>query len=225
MLRGAATVNRNPITSAVNNLFRTSSCCNGKRLIWFMFGLAVVGSRNGLKEILMWPVLRPAFHPPLPPHESQVMTFAGVWRKNSIEREDVRMDEATIGQGKLKGDICWFLLLRACEGSAWAPAGDLTSPSRCHGLPFWGYLLWLWRFFCPPSANLHSKGSEGAAQKGKENKMMFGDLHLVTHHRDLSPSPPLCISFQPPSHLYLSISSSTLPPPPNGALRQNSRHN
>lgn len=127
----------------------------------------------------------------------------------------------------MDGDICCFLLLRAREGSAWAPAGDLTSPSLCHGLPFWGYLFWLWRFFCPPSANLHSKGSVGAAQKeGKENKMMFEDLHLVTHQRDLSPSPPLCISFQPPSHLYLSISSSTLPPPPpKGALRQNSRHN
>lgn len=40
----------------------------------------------------------------------------------------------------------------------------LTSPSLGHGLPFCVYLLWFWRFFCPPSANLHSKGSVGAVK-------------------------------------------------------------
>lgn len=40
----------------------------------------------------------------------------------------------------------------------------LTSPSLGQGLPFWVYLLWFCRFFCPPSANLHSKGSLGAGK-------------------------------------------------------------
>lgn len=98
---------------------------------------------------------------------------------------------------------------------------QLTSPSLCHALPFWGYLLWLWRFFCPPSANLHSRGSVGAAQRGKEKQK-----HDVWKPPSCDPSALLncfaCLFIS--SHLYLSsISSSTLPP--YGVLRQNSRHN
>lgn len=101
----------------------------------------------------------------------------------------------------------------------------LTSPSLCHGLPFWGYLLWLWRFFCPPSANLHSKGSVGAAQKGKEKqKWCLGASILWPIRKDRGPPQLLCIPFHLLSHLYLSPTSS-FTMPPYGALRQNSRHN
>lgn len=41
---------------------------------------------------------------------------------------------------------------------------SLTSPSRVHGRPFWGYLTWVCLFFWPPSANLHSNGSAGATE-------------------------------------------------------------
>lgn len=37
-----------------------------------------------------------------------------------------------------------------------------VSPSLVQGRPFCRYFPWLWRFFWPPSANLHSKGSDGA---------------------------------------------------------------
>lgn len=106
----------------------------------------------------------------------------------------------------------------------------LTSPSLCHGLPFWGYLLWLWRFFCPPSANLHSKGSVGAAEKERR-----GQNHV---RRTVSYDPPTpsplwrteslvnCVAFLFFYHLTSASPSSlslTLPPsslPSYGALRQ-----
>lgn len=99
-------------------------------------------------------------------------------------------------------------------GTAYAMVWHLTSPSLCHGLPFWGYLLWLWRFFCPPSANLHSKGSVGAAQTGRENQIMLGGLHPVTCQKDRSPFELFCISFHLPLHLYISPSLPSLPPWP-----------
>ncbi len=40
---------------------------------------------------------------------------------------------------------------------------SLVSPSLAQARPFCTYLFRLWRFFWPPSANLHSKGSDGAA--------------------------------------------------------------
>lgn len=36
-----------------------------------------------------------------------------------------------------------------------------VSPSLVQGRPFCRYFPWLWRFFWPPSANLHNKGSDG----------------------------------------------------------------
>lgn len=53
----------NTITSAVNNLFRTSLCCDGKGL----FGLCGFGSYQFLKltvlkEILMWSMLHLVFN-------------------------------------------------------------------------------------------------------------------------------------------------------------------
>jgi len=41
---------------------------------------------------------------------------------------------------------------------------SLLSPSLAQPRPFCTYLFWLWRFFWPPSANLHSKGSDGAVE-------------------------------------------------------------
>lgn len=146
---------------------------------------------------------------PPPPRESQ-----GGWSRKSFESKDVRTDAASVGEGKVSTPLGRGHRWVSTAETLWGGGAHLTSPSLCHGLPFWGYLLWLWRFFCPPSANLHSKGSVGAAQKGKENKMMFGDLRPVTHQRCQPPPPP--------PRLHRSISSSALPP--NGALRQNSRH-
>lgn len=42
---------------------------------------------------------------------------------------------------------------------------SLASPSLAHARPLGTYLFWLCRFFCPPSANLHSSGSVGATGK------------------------------------------------------------
>lgn len=46
---------------------------------------------------------------------------------------------------------------------------SLESLSLPQPRPFWLNLFWLWRFFCPPSANLHSKGSAGAAKERSVN--------------------------------------------------------
>lgn len=51
---------------------------------------------------------------------------------------------------------------------AWKNLWKLTvSPSLVHGRPFCRYFPWLWRFFWPPSANLHNKGSGGTAPMRK----------------------------------------------------------
>ena len=46
----------------------------------------------------------------------------------------------------------------------------LTSPSRAHDRPFWGYLIWVCLFFWPPSANLQSNGSAGAVDTFTERE-------------------------------------------------------
>lgn len=51
---------------------------------------------------------------------------------------------------------------------------SLTSPSRVHGRPFWGYLTWVCLFFWPPSANLHSSGSAGATQEVSQKTDLSG---------------------------------------------------
>lgn len=45
-----------------------------------------------------------------------------------------------------------------------------VSPSLAQALPFWRYFPWFCLFFCPPSANLHNKGSVGAAKATVETR-------------------------------------------------------
>lgn len=68
--------------------------------------------------------------------------------------------------------------------SFWA----LTSPSRGHGLPFCVYLLGFCLFFCPPSANLHSKGSGGAATRRHQDISLKSSSKLAPASSSLPPA-------------------------------------
>ena len=70
---------------------------------------------------------------------------------------------------------------------------SLTSPSRVHGRPFWGYLTWVCLFFWPPSANLHSNGSAGATEwvrererEGDKDKHRDGLIILIAGKCEIS---------------------------------------
>ncbi len=62
---------------------------------------------------------------------------------------------------------------------------SLVSPSLAQARPFCTYLFWLWRFFWPPSANLHSKGSDGAADTHMNSQRDF-DCSLIDSRAERS---------------------------------------
>lgn len=53
---------------------------------------------------------------------------------------------------------------------SWPSLTSLESPSLPQPRQFWVNLFWLCLFFCPPSANLHSKGSGGAKTREVERE-------------------------------------------------------
>lgn len=98
------------------------------------------------------------------------------WNKNKLpSKSEVTIAELQILLHSTGLRFLPFIIIPICLWiSSWDSFHQLTSlesPSLPQYRPFWPNLFWLCLFFCPPSANLQSKGSVGAKMEKKERGM------------------------------------------------------